>query len=137
MDVCLHRYRVDFKFLTDDNFTLYAAKNYDNPSCMGDEEFQEDLARIVYVKRLLRKYERTGELRDRLIVNHIVTFYNVFGAEAATRMMFLRIEPDLHPYLKTFMVFLDYLGERTATPEGIDILRIPLDRKIVEKLRSL
>ncbi len=116
---------------------LFAAKHYDNPSCTGTDEFHEDVARIVYVKRLLRKYERTGELRDRLIINHIVTLYNVFGIDAATRMLFLRLESDLHSSLKTFVVFLEYLGDRTGTPEGIDILRVPLDQEIVERLRRL
>ena len=79
---------MDFRRLTNDNFALFAAKYYDNPTCSGVEEFNEDLARIIYVKRLLRKYERTGELRDRLIMNHLITLYNVFGSKAATKMLF-------------------------------------------------
>ena len=128
---------MDFQKLNINNYLLYAVKHYDNPSCKSVEEFNEDLNRIVYIKRLLRKYERTGELRDRLLLNHIITFYNVFGSDAATRLLFFRLEPDLHCMLKTFIVYLEYLGNRANTPEGIDILRIPLDQKIIERLRSL
>lgn len=128
---------MDFTRLNKDNYILYAARHYDNPSCKSMEEFTDDLARIVYVKRLLRKYERTGELRDRLLMNHIITLYNVFGSDAATRLMFFKLESDLHSMLKTFMVYLGYVGDGTVIPEGIDIVRIPLDQKIVERLRSL
>jgi len=128
---------MEFRKLDNDNYILFAAKNYDNPLCKGVDEFNEDLARIVYVKRLLRKYHRTGELKDRLLLNHIITVYNVFGTDAATRLLFFRIEPQLHPMLKTFIVYLDFLGNRSNTPEGIDILDIPLDPQIIERLRSL
>jgi hypothetical protein len=128
---------MDFNRLNKDNYLLYAARHYDNPSCKSMEEFTDDLSRIVYVKRLLRKYERTGELRDRLLLNHIITLYNVFGSDAATRLMFFKLEPDLHSMLKTFMVYLGYVGDNTSIPEGIDIVRIPLDQKIIERLRSL
>ena len=128
---------MEFEKLNKDNYILYAARNYDNPACRSMGEFSDDLARIVYVKRLLRKYERTGELKDRLLSNHIITLYNVFGTEAATRLLFFRIEADLHSMLKTFMVYLDFVGDRAATPEGIDIVRISLDQKIIDRLRSL
>lgn len=128
---------MEFRKLDNDNYILFAAKNYNNPTCKGIDEFNEDLARIVYVKRLLRKYYRTDELKDRLLLNHIITIYNVFGTDAATRLLFFRIEQQLHPMLKTFIVYLDFLGNRSSTPEGIDIIQIPLDAKIIERLRSL
>ena len=128
---------MDFSRLTNDNFALFAAKYYDNPTCSGVEEFNEDLARIIYVKRLLRKYERTGELRDRLIMNHLITLYNVFGSKAATKMLFYKLEPDLHGMLKTFIVFLGYVNDKTLSDEGIDIVRIPLDEVIITRLRSI
>lgn len=126
-----------FKLLTEENFKLFAIKNYDNPQCHSLQEFEEDLTRIVYLKRLFRKYQRSNELRDRLILNHLITFYNVFGIEAASRMLFYKMNKDLLPILKTFLVYLHYLPTDTKNIEGIDIVEIPLDDKIVEKLREL
>ena len=126
-----------FKSLNEENFKLFAVKNYDNPQCHSMQEFEEDLTRIVYLKRLFRKYQRTEELRDRLILNHLITFYNVFGIDAASRMLFYKMDIDLLPILKTFLVYLEYLSPNSKNIEGIDIVGIPLDNKIVEKLREL
>ena len=84
--------------LDDSNFVLYAAKHYDNPQCYDVEEFHDDLKRFKYLKRLLGKYEDTGELRENLILNHIIVLYNVFG-EAATRMLFFKLV-GYYSYLK-------------------------------------
>ena len=112
-------------------------KAYDNPSG-GIEEFEEDMAKIVYLKRLFRKYEKTGVLRERLILNHIITFYNVFGVEFATRLLFFRIDSDLHYILKTFLVYLNYLpAGNPSFHVGVDVVSIPLDTKIVEMLRRI
>ena len=121
--------------LTDDNIVTDAMKNYDNPSCKNVEEFQEDFNRIKYVKRLFNRYESSGVLRERLILNHIITIYNVFGLEAATRMLFNRIESEKHSLLKTFLVFLNFCPENEF--DGIDIVSIPLDNKVIKILRSL
>ena len=126
-----------FKQLNDENFTLFAVKNYDNPQCSSMQEFQEDLTRIIYLKRLFKKYKRSGELRDRLILNHLITFYNVFGIEAGNRMLFYKMDSDLMPLLKTFLVYLNYLSETTKEIEGIDIVSIPLDPTIIPKLRNI
>lgn len=126
-----------FKTLNSENFLLYAVKHYDNPHCYSMQEFEEDLTRIVYLKRLFRKHKRSGELRERLILNHLITFYNVFGIEPATRMLFHKMDSDLLPLLKTFLVYLHYLPETTKNIEGIDIVAIPLETEIIEKLRSL
>jgi hypothetical protein len=125
---------MDFVKLTDQNYLLYAMKHYDNPECTNIEEFHEDINRIKYLKRLFRKYKTTGILRERLILNHIIIFYNIFGIEAATRLLFTRIEQDLHPYLKTFVVFLNNLPDKI--PET-DLVEIPLDTRIVAKLRKI
>ena len=109
-------------------------KMYNNPQCKNISEFQEDMNRIKYLKRLLRKYKASGELRERLILNHIIIFYNVFDIVPATRLLFSRIERDLHPYLKTFIVFLNNLPQNI--PET-DLLNIPLDRRIINKLREI
>ena len=120
--------------MNDANYILYAMKNYGNPECSSIEEFHEDLNRIKYLKRLFRKYKTTGVLRERLILNHIIIFYNIFGIEAATRLLFTRIEEDLHPYLKTFIVYLNNLPEKI--PE-YDLIKIPMDTRIIVKLRKI
>ena len=123
--------------LTEKNYIQYAMKNYDNPSG-GVEEFEEDMARMVYLKRLFRKYHNSGILRERLVLNHIITFYNVFGVEVATRLLFFKIENELHYILKTFLIFLNYLPE--GNPKfsvGVDVVSIPLDNIIIKILRKI
>ena len=125
---------MNFDNLNDDNYILFAMKCYDNPQCSGIEEFHEDLNRIKYLKRLLRKYKTHGILREQLILNHLIIFYNVFGIESGTRLLFSRIEHDLHHCLKTFIVFLHNLPE--SIPE-VDLLMIPVDIRIANKLRRI
>jgi|TARA_B100000085_G_C18474469_1_gene484544 hypothetical protein len=126
---------MQFDLLHDGNYIMFAMKHYENPQCSGVEEFNEDINRIRYLKRLFRRYDTTGELRERLILNHIIIFYNVFGILPATRILFSRIEPDLHSLLKTFIVFLNNLPEESI-PEA-DIESIPLNYDVVSTLRSL
>tara|TARA_B100002019_G_C21206892_1_gene567182 strand:+ start:48 stop:428 length:381 start_codon:yes stop_codon:yes gene_type:complete len=126
---------MQFDLLHDGNYIMFAMKHYENPQCSGVEEFNEDINRIRYLKRLFRRYDTTGELRERLILNHIIIFYNVFGILPATRILFSRIEPDLHSLLKTFIVFLNNLPEEPI-PEA-DIESIPLNYDVVSTLRSL
>ena len=125
---------MEFIKLDDANYMIFAMKHYENPQCASIEEFQEDMNRIKYLKRLLRKYKTTGILRERLILNHIIIFYNIFKIEPATRLLFSRIEEDLHPYLKTFIVFLNNLPKQI--PE-YDLLVIPMDTRIIAKLRKI
>jgi hypothetical protein len=123
-----------FDTLDDDNYMMFAMKVYNNPQCKNISEFQEDMNRIKYLKRLFRKYKSSGQLRERLILNHIIIFYNVFDIISATRLLFSRIEKDLHPYLKTFIVFLNTLPD--SIPEA-DLINIQLDRRIINKLREI
>jgi hypothetical protein len=125
---------MDVYKLNDDNFLMFAMKHYDNPQCKNIEEFHEDMNRIKYLKRLFRKYKTSGVLRERLILNHLIIFTNVFGIEAASRLLFSRIEEDLHTYLKTFLVFLNSMPENI--PE-VDLVMIPLDRRIITRLREI
>lgn len=125
--------------LDDSNFVLYAAKHYDNPQCYDVEEFHDDLKRFKYLKRLLGKYEDTGELRENLILNHIIVLYNVFG-DAATRMLFFKLV-GYYSYLKPFLVLLDRMpdvlvgiGFSTSIIKGNDIA---MDQNIVQKLRKI
>jgi hypothetical protein len=122
--------------LNEENFLLYAIKNYDNPECKSMTEFEEDLNRFVYLKRLFRKYHKTGELKERLILNHIITFYNVFGVHAATKILFYKIEPELHYILKTFLVYLNYIPNEFPKSE-MYILNVDMDESIIKTLRNL
>jgi hypothetical protein len=122
--------------LNEENFLIYAIKNYDNPECKSMTEFEEDLSRFVYLKRLFRKYHKTGELKERLILNHLITFYNVFGVQAATRILFYKIEPELHYILKTFLVYLNYVP-LDASKENMKIIEVGMDQKIINLLRNL
>ena len=123
------------KALDENTFIMYAMKHYDNPQCIGMDEFQEDLNRIKYIKRLFRKYKNNDILRERLILNHIIIFYNVFGLESGTRILFYKIESEIHDLLKTFLVYLNYLPEHSI-PE-VDLLEIPLDQFVINRLRDL
>ena len=122
--------------LTDDNHTFFAMKAYTNSQCKSLEEFHEDLNRTKYLKRLFRRYQTTGSLRERLILNHIIIFYNVFGVEPASRLLFFKIEEELHSLLKTFLVYLNCCPEQNI-PETEDLVGIPLDEKILNTLRKL
>ena len=95
-----------FDELTNKNFEFYAMQNYNNLECCDIEEFKEDLARFKYLKRLFRRYEVHNDLQERLILNHIIVIYNVFGIKAANRMMWFKIDEEHYSYLKPFLVFL-------------------------------
>lgn len=130
---------MDFSNLTNDNIILYAIKHYDNPACRGVHEFNEDLDRIKYIKRLFKRYQTKGVLKERLILNHIIILYNVFGVEAATRILYFRLEEDLWPILKTFLVFLNFQPDRIIGINGTTIISsvITLDPMLIDVLRSL
>jgi len=113
---------------------MYAMKNYENPTCTGIEEFHEDLNRVKYIKRLFRKYDRSNILRERLILNHLIILGNVFSPKVCSRILFFKTEIELHSYLKTFLVYLNYLPDEV---EEFDLDKIHLDQKIIKHLRSL
>jgi len=126
--------------LDETNFLLYAAKHYDNPHCYETLEFYDDLNRFKYIKRLFNRFEETGELKERLIINHLTVLYNIFGAEPATRMLFLKLKGHFH-LLKPFLVLLGYMPE-VVYNIGIDNKNIissdiPLNDTIVEVLRKI
>tara|TARA_B100000902_G_C27314793_1_gene920556 strand:+ start:829 stop:1200 length:372 start_codon:yes stop_codon:yes gene_type:complete len=119
-----------FDKLNRKNFKLYASANYNNPECIDISEFREDVSRFKYVKRLLSRYEAHNDLQERLILNHLIVIYNVFGIEAANRMLWYKIDENHWHYIKPFLVFLHYLPEN----EKVDV---PMDPYIVEVLREL
>ena len=99
-----------FTELTSENFLLFAIKHYENPQAVTKEDFEKDLNHFKYIKRLLKRYRNTGELKAHLLLNHFIILYNIFGA-APTPMLFFKIEEDLWSVMKTFVVFLDKLPE--------------------------
>ena len=109
--------------LNEKNFMLYAAQNYVNPHCIGVEEFNEDVNRIKYLKRLFSKYESKGEIKERLILNHLVILYNVFDQVALTRMLRYKLG-EYDKSLATFLYFLNYLPEADETLLDINIMNV-------------
>jgi len=99
-----------FNELTEDNFLLFAIKNYENPQAVTKEDFDKDLNHFKYIKRLLKRYKNTGQLKTHLLLNHFIILYNIFG-EATTPMLFHKIEEDLWPSMKTFVMFLGKLPD--------------------------
>ena len=126
--------------LDDSNFMLYAAKVYDNPGCMDLLEFHDDLSRIKYIKRLFRRYAETNELKERLILNHLIVLYNVFERGPLTRMLVYKLY-DYLEYLKPFLLLLNYWPDRVdgIGMDGEIILDsdIGVDAGIVKILREI
>ena len=124
--------------LTEQNFVMFAMKHYQNPQCLNIDEFHDDLKRIKYIKRLLSRYLTSGELKERLILNHLIILYNSFGTQA-TQMLFFKIEVEFWPQLKTFLLFLSYMPESVEGVYDSPIVstNIPLDQTIVSILRKI
>lgn len=125
--------------LNNDNFFIYAAKHYDNPQCHSTEEFVEDLRRIKYIKKLVTRYIETGELKERLILNHIIVLSNVFKADVLCRILVLKMRNELK-YIKPFLLLLNILQDRVYNVGKESVLffdLIPMDQKIVEALRKI
>ena len=128
-----------FDDLNDDNFLMYAMKEYDDIQCTDIEEFYDDLKKIKYIKRLFNIYKNNGQLKERLILNHLIVFYNVFPIHAGTRILFYKIEKAFWPMLKTFLIFLDRMPETVDSIRGETIRStdIQLDEGIVTRLRTI
>ncbi len=118
---------VDFPKLTSENINMFALKHYDNPTCVDEKEFLDDMKRFKYLKRLFRKYDTTKELKVRLILNHIIVLNNVFGVEAATTLLFFKLESQHWSLLKTFLVYLHIMPEQ-------DLVNVPINTKIMGDL---
>jgi hypothetical protein len=124
--------------LTDSNFLVYAAKHYDK-TAVDDQEFFEDLKRIKYLKKNLTRYELTGELKERLILNHLIILCNVFGPEPLSKLIFLKMRSQLH-LVKPFMVLLNIWPDLVYNvgKDGVQYGdEIPLDQGVVERLRNI
>jgi len=121
---------VDFSTLTPENINMFAIKHYNNPTCVDEKEFLDDMKRFKYLKRLFRKYETSKDLKMRLVINHIIILANVFGVDAATTLLFFKIEKNHWPLLKTFLVFLGYMPEN-------DLIDTPIIHTIMGKLGQI
>jgi hypothetical protein len=128
-----------FDKMTEQNYFLYAMHHYDNPNCNDIDEFKEDLNRLKYIKRLLNRYILTGDLKERLVLNHITVFCNVFGSDAAVKLMFFKLDKKLHSALKTFCIFLNIMPEIIYGVSDLPIYNvdIPVDMNVANILRKI
>ena len=128
-----------FDDLNEKNYVHFAMKYYDNLQCTSIEEFNEDLNKIKYVKRLFNRFLETGELRTNLILNHLIVIYNVFENEAATRMLFFRVERRFYSILKPFLLFMNRLPKVVRGIDGKNIItnEIPLNEMTIKELRKI
>lgn len=124
--------------LNDDNFLIYAIKAYDSRTYLT-HEFEEDMKRFMYLNRLFTRYVKFGDLRERLIINHLIILNNVFGPEHVNRLLFFKISKDYYSILKTFLLFLNIMRDRVHGVDGVDIISsdIPVDMKVVKVLREI
>ena len=129
---------MSFEDLTNENLMMYAAKAYDKPNCILSE-FKEDMKRFNYLKRLFKRYRKLGELREQLVLNHLVVLNNVFGPDAATRLLFFKMSKDDYSALKTYLLFLSCMPDRVRGIKSHDIIssEIPVDMTIANALRNL
>ena len=128
-----------FDDLNEKNFLLYAMKEYNNPQCTEVEEFNDDLKKIKYIKRLLNQYVSEGVLKERLLLNHIIVFYNVFPPAAATRILFFKIEERFWPLLKPFLFYLKLMPEdkiESIMGKEIKTNEILMDQGVIDSLRK-
>ncbi len=119
-----------FREITKDNWLLFAQKYYDNPTLEKEKEFYDDIKRFKYLKRLFRKYAITGNIKVRLVVNHLIVLQNVFGVEAAVTLLLYKIDNKYWPQLKTFLMYLNYLYPN-------ELNDIMIDTKIKKLLEEL
>ena len=121
-----------FNELNEENFLIFAIKNYENPQAVTREDFEKDLSRFRYIKRLLKRYKSGGDLKVHLLINHFIILYNIFG-EATTPMLFYKIDKSLWSSIKTFVVFLNKLPD----PPRSYIHEIEMDQVCLDALNGI
>mgnify|MGYP003345027117 FL=1 len=128
---------MSFDDLNNDNIMIYAVKAYDKPNCIMSE-FKDDMKRFNYLKRLFKRYRKYDEVKEQLVLNHLVVLYNVFGAEVVSRLLFFKMAKDDYSALKTYLLFLSCMPDRVKGIKGQDIIssEIPVDMKIANILRE-
>ena len=119
-----------YEKITSENVVMFAIKHYDNPQCEGEKEFQDDLKRFKYIKRLLRKYYDTGVLKERLLLNHLIVLLNVFGADACATLLLYKIQSEYWSTLKSFALYLNMIRED-------DLQDIEEDKEVLKVLEEL
>lgn len=124
---------MNFDELTEKNFLIFAIQNYNNPQVISKDDFDRDMNHFKYIKRLIKKYKKTGELKTHLLLNHFIIIYNIFG-EAATPMLFYKIEPDLWDTVKTFILFLNRIPEY---PKRTGLHDIQVDIQCLSELQMI
>jgi hypothetical protein len=124
--------------LNDENVLMYAMKSYSTPNCILSE-FEEDFKRIKYIKRLFKKYRLLGNLKERLILNHMIVLSNVFGTECAVRLLFFKIDSEDYHVMKTFLLYLSYMPKMVEGINGRNILSsdITIDIFVINRLKVL
>ena len=125
--------------MNEKTFLLYATQHYDNPQCVDVEEFNDDLRKIKYIKRLFNQYSLGGDLKERLLLNHIIIFFNVFQTRAATRILFFKLEEKFWPVLKTFLFYLKFMPEdkiESINGKEIVVSDILMDQGVIDSLRK-
>ena len=130
---------MNFEDLNEDNFILYAMKNYENNQCLSEKDFNNDLKIFKYLRRLLNRYENGGDIKVRLILNHLIMLTNVFSVQATTRMLFFKIPEKYWSVLKTFLIFLKYMPDSIDSINGRNVISsdISLNLEIAEELRKI
>jgi hypothetical protein len=119
-----------FDEVNEDNFILFAARHYYNPTCIDVEEFYEDINRFKYVKRLLNRYLETGKLSERLILNHLIVIFNSFDIQPALRMLEFKLDREHWPIIKPFLIFLRHI-------RNDQYVEIEMDKTVIEALRKI
>ena len=123
------------QMLTEDNFLTFAMHHYDNSQCYTLEEFNDDLKRFLYLKKLFSRYHNECDLKENLILNHLIVIYNIFGHEA-TNMLFFKIDKEYWETLTTFLVFLERMPDELPQ-YGIKLSEVKLDEYIIQTLRKI
>ena len=124
-----------FNELTNENYLMFALLHYDNPHCVDIKEYFEDVRKLKYIKRLFNRYKEDGVIKERLILNHLISFYNVFENDAATRLLFFRVGQEYYSLLKTFLVYLNRMPVQVN--EELYSSDIDMDENISEILRKI
>ena len=119
-----------YENISTNNFVMYAIKHYDNPQCEGEKEFHDDMKRFKYIKRLFKKYSLSGQLKERLLLNHIIILRNLFGTEACVTLLLFKTQNEYLSVLKSFLIFLNMIREDELTD-------IESDSYVLEALRKL
>jgi len=123
------------QLLTDDNFLTYAMHHYDNTQCYSLEEFNDDLKRFLYLKKLFNRYKSEGDLKENLILNHLIVLYNLFG-DQTTNMLFFKIDEEYWSYLVTFLIFLNRMPDELPEHK-LKMSDVKLDEHIIKILRKI